>query len=141
MQTREGRKDQDKTHEFIYVRHKDCNLVVLIVFPVRKVVPHLWGKTVGPGSFPLLRAIFGGHRNVHRQSQGSEHKQADVTPVVLFPWQLIKGIQQAEGSCSPLHLTYLGYCQAEFMIVIMGVPWNYTREFKGTNRKQLYTPY
>lgn len=110
---REGGKDQDKTHKFISVRHKEWNSVFLIVLPVRKVVPHLWGKGVGPG-FPLLCAISGGHRNVHRQSQGSEHKHGDATPVVLFPWQLIKGIQQTEGFRSPLHLTYLGYCQAEF---------------------------
>lgn len=65
---REAGKDRDKTHELIYVRPKDWNLVILII---RKVVPHLWGKSVGPGSFPLLRAILGGHRNVHRQSQST----------------------------------------------------------------------
>lgn len=53
-QCREGGKDQDKTHEFIHVRHKDWNLAILTVFPVRKVVPHLWGTSVGLGSFPLL---------------------------------------------------------------------------------------
>lgn len=111
---REGGKDQDKPHKFSYARHKDWNLGILIGFPVKNVVPPLWGKGAGPGSFPLLRAIFGGHRNVHRQSQVAEHKHGDATPVVLFLWQLIKGIQQTEGFCSPLHLTYLGYCQAEF---------------------------
>lgn len=108
---REGGKDQDKIHKFICVRHKDWNLLIVIMFAVRKVVPHLWWRS---GSFPLLCTIFGGHRNVHRQSQVPEHKQGDATPVVLFPWQLIKGIQQMEGFCSPLHLTYLGYCHAEF---------------------------
>lgn len=66
-------------------------MVILIVSPVRKDVPLLWGKGVGPGRFPLLRAIPGGHRNVHRQSQASEHKQGDATPEVFMTLAINKG--------------------------------------------------
>lgn len=44
------------------------------------------GKGVGSGSCPLVRAVWSGHRNVHRWPQVSERKQGDATPVFLFPW-------------------------------------------------------
>ena len=47
LQARGGREEirgKKKKNQVSYVKHKDWNLVILIVFPARKAVPRLWGK-------------------------------------------------------------------------------------------------